>query len=81
MAKTTSPEATTVPVTKAVASDSLQNEASGFNSSSEDTDDNPLPVGGHEHNPSDSGTTSDDDDDETVNPPEVWMSINGEFIL
>ena len=57
MAKTTSPTVTPA-----------------LNSSSEDTDDNiPLPVGGHEDNPSDSGTTSDDDD-EAVNPPEVCAS-------
>lgn len=73
VAKTTSPEVSAVPspiVAKATVSDNLQHEAS----SSEDTDDNPLPVGGHEDNPSDSGTTSDDDEleDEVVNqPPEV----------
>lgn len=75
MAKTTSPEVTTESIAKAIVSDNLQNEAPGFNSSSEDTDDNPLPIGGHEHNPSDSGTTSDDDDDEIINPPEVCMCV------
>ena len=76
MVKTTSPEVTTESIAKAVVSDNLQSEAPGYNSSSEDTDDNPLPVGGHEHNPSDSGTTSDDEDDEIVNPPGVCIDVN-----
>lgn len=55
---------------KATISDNLQLEAAPLNTSSEDTDDNlPLPVGGHEDNPSDSGTTSDDEGD-AVNPAE-----------
>ena len=55
--------------------DNLQQEAAALNTSSEDTDDNiPLPVGGHEDNPSDSGTTSDDEE-ETVNPPEVYTDV------
>ena len=60
---------------KATVSDA-QHEAS----SSEDTDDNPLPVGGHEDNPSDSGTTSDDDDDEAVNQTGVCMYVCMYFI-
>ena len=70
VAKTTSPEVSLVSSPKATVPDNAQHEAS----SSEDTDDNPLPVGGHEDNPSDSGTTSDDDDDEAVNQNEVCMS-------
>lgn len=63
-------------MSKATVSDSLQHEAAALNSSSEDTDDNiPLPVGGHEDNPSDSGTTSDDDE-EAVNQPEVSTFIH-----
>ena len=71
VAKTTSPEITLVPSPKATVSDNAHHEAS----SSEDTDDNPLPVGGHEDNPSDSGTTSDDDDDEGANHTEVCMYV------
>jgi len=58
---------------KVTLSDNLQLGAAPLNTSSEDTDDNiPLPIGGHEDNPSDSGTTSDDDD-EAANPAEVCI--------
>ena len=73
MAKTTSPEVSLISSASAVVPDSDQHKATAVNSSSEDTDDKPLPVGGHEDNPSDSGTTSDEDDEETLNQLEVYM--------
>jgi len=67
VAQTSSPEGdSSVATAKAVTPDntSQHRDAVATNSTSEDTDDNiPLPMGGHEDNPSDSGTTSDDEDE------------------
>lgn len=82
VAHATSPKGDSlVAATKVATSDSTSQHTvvATTNSTSEDTDDNtPLPVGGHEDNPSDSGTTSDDED-EPSSTTEV-SSYYGNFI-
>ncbi|XP_065889598.1 uncharacterized protein [Dysidea avara] len=76
---TTSPEGDSlVAAAKAVTPDntSQYTVAAATNSTSEDTDDiTPLPVGGHEDNPSDSGTTSDDEDEPSNTTEEPTPNI------
>ena len=76
VAHTTSPEGDNLVAAAKAATPGNTSQhtiAAATNSTSEDTDDNtPLPVGGHEDNPSDSGTTSDDEDELNNITEVIW---------